>query len=511
MGIPSFFSHILRNNKEVFVQFNKNVKWLMLDSNSIIYDVVHSIKDEKIKFSMIYQRVCERIEMYMDMFDESTHVFISFDGVVPQAKMEQQRQRRFRSSVEKKLTQKESLFDTLQITPGTKFMDGLDEYVEEYFRGNKRVILSGSKVHGEGEHKICEYIRNNSLTSSKICIYGLDADLIVLALNHMEYVDNIYLCRELPEELVKYKNVTYDECRVFMDIKKYQRIIESYMCDYKSNSNINLRNKVKDYIFLSFLLGNDFLPHFPWLNIRTNGIKTLLVAYKSVIKPHESIVNNKSIVWKNVKKLLKYMLHETESELKNEYAHHERYKMRVRKSTEEDRVLFLPFEFDDDMYQIDVYAKGWEKRYYEVLFGIANDYDKIIRICRNYLEGLEWTFDYYCGNEVSWVWKYDYNYGPLFQDLIKLVPDFGTKICYANIEERPDSQTLLAYVMPKEGLRYLKPDVYEYMIKKYSHIYKEESIQLQMAFTRFFWESKLRIAPVNMLELQKDIKEIELQ
>ena len=209
--------------------------------------------------------------------------------------------------------------------------------------------------------------------------------------------------------------------------------------------------------------------------------------------------------------MLKYLQKETESELKNEYSHHERFKIKIRKSTEEDRVLFLPFAFDDDMYQIDVYTKGWEKRYYEVLFGITNNYESIMSVCRNYLEGLEWTFDYYCGNQVSWVWKYEYNYGPLFEDLIKLVPDFSTKMCNADVISRLDAQTLLAYVMPKDGLRYLKPDVYEYVIKKYGHIYKEESMELQMAFTRFFWESKLRLSPVNIMTLQKDIKEIVCQ
>ena len=38
-------------------------------------------------------------------------------------------------------------------------------------------------------------------------------------------------------------------------------------------------NRLYDYIF-SFFLGNDFLPHFPSVNIRTRGIEILFNAYK---------------------------------------------------------------------------------------------------------------------------------------------------------------------------------------------------------------------------------------
>ena len=68
------------------------------------------------------------------------------------------------------------------------------------------------------------------------------------------------------------------------------------------------KNRVYDYILLCFFLGNDFMPHFPSINIRTTGIDHLMGAYKKVIgNSNDNLTDGKKIYWKNVRKLIQFL------------------------------------------------------------------------------------------------------------------------------------------------------------------------------------------------------------
>jgi 5'-3' exonuclease len=79
------------------------------------------------------------------------------------------------------------------------------------------------------------------------------------------------------------------------------------------------KNRMYDYIFLCFFLGNDFMPHFPSINIRTGGIDKMINAYKATIGgTDENLYDGKKIVWKNVRKLVEFLVQQEEKYFQEE-------------------------------------------------------------------------------------------------------------------------------------------------------------------------------------------------
>jgi 5'-3' exonuclease len=74
MGIPSYFSYIVKNHRDIIRRFVKNkmaVDNLYMDCNSIIYDAVRAINftdDESSndKHRIIIQKVILKIEEYIE-------------------------------------------------------------------------------------------------------------------------------------------------------------------------------------------------------------------------------------------------------------------------------------------------------------------------------------------------------------------------------------------------------------------------------------------------------------
>ena len=99
MGIPSYFSYILKNHKNIIKKITNTQKNnLYLDSNSIIYDCLRKTSDKR----QLFDNICLKIEEYIHNIKPNKRVFIAFDGVAPVAKLEQQRTRRYKSYLEKK-------------------------------------------------------------------------------------------------------------------------------------------------------------------------------------------------------------------------------------------------------------------------------------------------------------------------------------------------------------------------------------------------------------------------
>lgn len=530
MGIPSYFSFIVKNHSNIIRKLTRNtiqINNLYLDCNSIIYDAVHNIDFTKLDDSdvnTIIKNVIIKIDEYIALIQPDTNVFIAFDGVAPVAKLEQQRQRRYKSVYQNEIMKsifknsKPDPWNTTCITPGTVFMTNLNTKIKNYYNDPlkysvKNIILSGSDKFGEGEHKLFDFIRTypEYHKESSTVIYGLDADLIMLSINHLPISDKIYLFRETPHFIQSISSELEPNETYLMDIPELAKIITLDMNNGKELTTEQQKNRIYDYIFLCFFLGNDFMPHFPSVNIRTGGVDKMLNAYKATIgNTNENLTDGKTIYWKNVRKLVKFLADSEESNLKSEFKlRDKREKFFYPKDTPEN--IFKKFEaipnYEREIEKyINPYKDGWEGRYYKALFNVDIDDSIKKQICLNYLEGLEWTMKYYTKGCPDWRWCYNYNYPPLLADLIHFTPYFETELIETKAPSPVTELVQLCYVIPKQNLKLLPSKLYNSLIKKHDNWYNTDC-EFVWAFCRYFWEAHVQLPEININELEKFVND----
>jgi 5'-3' exonuclease len=600
----------VKNTRFISQTLRKRPNLILLDSNSIIYQV----KNEKkcgLQSQKLKDGVVAKIQKIIDMFSENGNnptVYVSFDGVAPLAKLEQQRQRRYRSvynydvrhdigrviEIGKKLNDpsvtpedkelfeqalegldkvvintegktntelaqmlgdadpdnkfpyEENTYDTTGITAGTDFMEKISQDVKSHFSGNSKVVVSGSNEPGEGEYKCFEYLRKNvnTIGNERGCtlVYGVDADLFMLAFTHLYDYGEIYLFREIPEEfynssLTCISETIYDPNELYLiDIPYLFSMIAAKMAKkYEQNSTSFIipsytkqKRLLKDYVLLSMFFGNDFIPRLPTLHFRnTRSINDMFQVYNEKLFQANTFLceMDGSIEWSRVLDLLRGMKEkETNmkmdnivnwfilfSQKKNDYI------SRISSGTSSSgtsssatsssatsssatsssatsssatissATSITPFDINNIKTPNDIIKKletiptheiklenyilsgnensnvfnpddfrNFSERYYTNLFGNVDKNS----ITKNYLDGLQWTMNYYTIGCVNVNWKYNYCYPPLAIDMYEALYKDPYRKNPFTIEGRLkvidgtaylDSKVSLAYVLPKKS------------------------------------------------------------
>ena len=531
MGVPSFYAYIVKNHAKIIKKLESStiqVNNLYLDCNSIIYDAVRNIDFTSLKESevdAIIRAVCVKIDEYINLLKPNKNVFIAFDGVAPFAKLEQQRNRRYKSLYQANISR--SIFNsvgtdpwnTTAITPGTIFMQKLNEKIYLRYKnaenyGVTKILVSCSDEPGEGEHKLFEYIRTFPEEHQNVntVIYGLDADLIMLSINHLPISNQIYLFRETPEFIKSINSELEPNESYLLDIPELANTITLDMNNGEVLTTEQQKNRIYDYIFLCFFLGNDFMPHFPSVNIRTGGVDKMLNAYKATIGgTSENLTDGKKIIWKNVRKLVEFLANNEEEFIKTETKYrNRREKMNFPNETPEEKYKkfeSIPsYERSIEKY-IDPFKPDWQTRYYKSLFNVDIDDVRRKQICVNYMEALEWTMTYYTSGCPDWRWSYNHNYPPLFCDLLQYVPYFDAEF----VEKKPTNPVSelvqLCYVLPKQSLKFLPDKLYNKLLKVHSEWYNTDCDYV-WAYCRYFWEAHVNLPHIDINELEIFVKNV---
>ena len=367
-------------------------------------------------------------------------------------------------------------------------------------------MISDSSERGEGEHKIFDYIRNykEEHEGKRTVIYGLDADLIMLTLNHLRICEDMYLFRETPHFIKSVDKTLRPNENYIIDIPYFADILSKEV----GQKEDRCYDFILDYVFLCFLLGNDFLPHFPALNIRTEGIYVLLEAYRKIIASNGlNLVRDNRIVWKNLRTMMSFLATNEDMLLKEEYERRDIMAERVAKrvSTKEEILNSIPLLDREIEEFINPWKDGWEKRYYGKIFDIKINKFRLNEICLNYMEGLEWTLHYYTQGCKNWRWSYHYDYAPLLKDLIGNLPYFNTTLVKEN-NNHITNEPLLCYVLPRNCLSLLPNNIVQ-MVKD-KKWYREDA-EYVWAFCRYLWEAHVRLPEVRIDEIERIIEKIE--
>ena len=269
MGIKNFRTNLIETFPDIISNKKpNNIHTLCIDLNGILHKVCHRAKTkESFKKSLFnkLKRILGTIK------PKSISIFV--DGQAILAKANTQIKRR-----NKHLYSESSGVSSLNLTPGTPFMEYIDSSINEFLDNlNITTYYSSSKENNEGEIKLFEWLLNNNI-KSRTCILGSDSDIIVLALASRPLLD-LYI---------------FDENKYLSLFK----LIEKLSGLYNKKFNYNWHPVRLDFVLLSFLQGNDY-------NNKVSDFKKLFKSYmKLQTKKIKFLVNkNCNLNLGNIKKL----------------------------------------------------------------------------------------------------------------------------------------------------------------------------------------------------------------
>jgi len=489
MGVPGFFAWLLKKHKKsniITSDIKTPVNILYIDTNCLIHPQcfkVLNFYNNTLTIDKLERKMFKRILNYIDYLiayvNPTEEVFISIDGVAPAAKMTQQRKRRYKTIADneiygkiKKKYGKEiaTIWTNTTITPGTVFMEKLHQELLKYIKQNRtglKIKYTYSSYHsiGEGEHKILQDIKNNTRNNkdnnngnnkdSTYVIYGLDADLIFLALASQK--NNIYLLREEmylkkteeKEDIVDIVTdvgedlnyVSMDETKKSINLQMTEIINSKLEQQQISGLKENEMDFTNDFIVLCYFLGNDFLPNIPSIEIKNDGIDFLLDNYTHIfltISCGITYMNSSNVL--EINNVFLGMFFESLAKYEDYY-----FKVKYPKWLENMQKRSCP---SDDPYEKEIWnidnmrgfkvhdseslrtslydpiklgidrPEQWKFRFYEHYYGtVSYQKEHISEMCKEYIDGIVWNMKYYFEECPSWSWYYKFFHCPFVSDL----------------------------------------------------------------------------------------------
>lgn len=509
MGIKFFYKWLSANYSGCIHGFKKStpppnivIDTLLIDMNGLFHNsaqrvfkygngapkqsIFRTVHREPVKYNDKTQMACfedvvKTLEDLMNIVKPRKSLVLAIDGVAPASKMNQQRQRRFRSAMSASTP---GTFNPISITPGTAFMDSLSQYIDWYIKKriseskewqNLKVVFSTEKQPGEGEHKLVDYIRKHGSDSDTFCINALDADLVMLSL--ATFKPNFYLLRE--------EQYSRDYDYSYVSIGELRAELEKTLYWDGSSEDV----LIKDFILLCFLCGNDFLPNIPSISILENGLDTMINIYKTNSKHLVDPVNK--IVLPAFKGFLERIGECEEGMIIQRVINKANYIPDPLLEKYSSIVYFSDVGEDgsDVKPVVNFDLDGYKTEYYSTK-GVSPESR------HTYLDGCQWVFTYYMNGVDDWTWLFPFNYAPFAGDIARSIDTYKRVISPKSTPITPFEQ-LLCVIPQNSG--YLLPRPLDEILKSRAFApFNPTSVKVNCDGKKFEYEGIVELPPVDV-------------
>lgn len=403
------------------------------------------------------------------------------------------------------------------------------------------VVFSGSEVPGEGEHKIMDFIRiwqKSESYSPRIrhCMYGLDADLMMLGL--VAHAPHFSLLREklrfknkfrkVPEisgddsdadefellEIAMLRDMLFlefkrDEAKdpwsrrkpasrrppsrfekeaimaTFPTAKSDAESTNSQMPKNAPKFRYDSQRIVDDFVFMCMLVGNDFIPNVPHLDIAEGAINLMFRVYKLLLPSWGGYLT------------------------KGHQLHPDRLESFLQKLSQCETQYFEHRSRKDEVPEFGTLQ--YRQKYYELKFQLdvngSGGQNTLRDLRRIYMEGLHWVLQYYHNGVPSWNWFYPNFYAILSCDMKNLR---SIKVSFQKGRPfRPLTQ--LMAVLPPESANLLPPPMRFLMTNPNSPISKfyPEEFKIDQNGKRNEWEAVVVVPFIEEKSLLREINAID--
>jgi 5'-3' exoribonuclease 2 len=523
MGIPSYYRKLKDSVPGlVYKQKTTATYGLYFDFNCLVYhclrnDSLPSYLGEENRIAWenaLIEIVAKYVQKLVAIINPTHEVLICVDGVVPFAKMKQQRLRRFKSALAAS-TNTVEVWDRNAITPGTAFMERLGARLHKMAAaaGKLKWIVQDASVPGEGEQKIMAYLRSAPLPSgANIVIYGLDADLIVLSMLLLQNRSDLLL--SLFRENVEFGETIYDslgnETYVFLDMNLLEKSLLAKLSDAPTQAILN-------YAMAMSFLGNDFLPHALSQKMSEEGHIVLLELLKQLFSAGKVLINEDT-TW-NIEGVRWFLEHLSLTEDSDIFRSVRKKILHNPPITAETGADFYPAEkvegtfFEDGLggamrgTRESRFKPKWRESYYENYFG-GGQWALTARLaCRHYFEGLHWIRNYYLGGVVAVDWYYPFFLPPFWKDLVAYIDtqfDMGSSVVGVGVVEFPAPQEQLTMVLPLESFWLIRDKVLRKLPYKAPQ-YWPISYTLFSCGKKWMWECEAQIPLLTLRTMRRFI------